>query len=767
MGSGDVTLRSFAARAVRMHEEHSTGGRGSRSLMATLAGTASFENMGASLERIRRELWLLGDEMTRHLEPTEGTTVTQALRTLQGQVCRIAIIGQVKAGKSTFISAMIGRPNLLPSDVNPWTTVVTSLHYTPAEQVSERAEFTFFGPDEWNRIAVGGGILRELTERLVPGFNTELLRLQLENMRRRAELRLGPQFYTLLGHRHEYDLVTRELLERYVTAGNEHSQLGASGDPEAGRYSDLTKSADLYFAGPRTGFPMTMVDTPGTNDPLLVRDEITRLSLASADVYIVVLTAQQPLSATDVALLRILRGLHKDRLIVFINRVDQLRNPAVDCHRLVAHVRDRLRHEFPETDIPIIAGSAWWGSCALSNSPDDIKRAANEAFTAYAERLWRDNSVSLGQGASLPGSGIIGDVRENLKLCSGIPSVLRAVDHLMLRGKDAHVIQQMASFLLELTRSEEIAAQADLRANERLSIQQSATASSPNDNLRQWQQEFDQLNAAALQIEEVINVFRATLDRTVNQGIIDLQTNLLACITRFADFQIERLTEAYHEQSQRVWMADASPLREDFERAYLSAVRHSSGRLRHVESIVRDHMANLLKEGVLEGMIDVGPAHALAPSPAPNLAPLSAILTLDLDQPWWKAWLLQRPTLESRRAEFKRLIDTECASMAGELVAMATNGLQQQSASMAQQITAVTLDVVNSMRRRSMALVPGLQHEALPTTVALEQPPTDRTYDVESARGRLAAWERLRGRLASLSARCDRLIKDYAAPLAK
>lgn len=730
--------------------------------MATLAGTPSFESMGASLERLRRELWLLGDEMTGHLEPTEGATVAQALRTLQGQVCRIAIIGQVKAGKSTFISALIGRPYLLPSDVNPWTTVVTSLHYTPAEQTSERAEFTFFGPDEWNRIAVGGGILRELTERLVPGFNSELLRLQLENMRRRAELRLGPQFHTLLGHRHQYDLVTRQLLERYVTAGNEQSQYGGGADPEAGRYSDLTKSADLYFSGPRTGFPMSMVDTPGTNDPLLVRDEITRLSLASADVYVVVLTAQQPLSATDVALLRILRGLHKDRLIVFINRIDQLRNPAVDCHRLVAHVKDRLRQEFPATDIPIIAGSAWWGSCALSNSPDDLRRAANEAFTAYAERLWRDNSVPQGQG-----SGIIGDVRENLRLCSGIPSVLRAVDHLMLRGNDAHVIQQMASFLLELSRSAEIAAQADLRANERLAIQQSAPANAPDNNLQQWQHEFDQLNRAALQIEEVINVFKTTLGRTVNQGIIELQTNLLACITRFTDFQIERLTDAYHEQSHRVWMADATPLREDFERAYLHTVHQSSGKLRHVETIVRDHMASLLKEGVLEGMIDVGPAHAPPPSPTPNLAPLSAILTLDLDQPWWKAWLLERPTLESRRAELKRLIDMECASMAGELVAMATQGMQHQSDSMAHQITAVTLDVVNSMRRRSMALVPGLQHENLQSIEAPEPNPDGRAHGVESARARLAAWERLRARLASLSARCDRLIKDYAAPLTK
>ena len=160
-----------------MSEVRPIGAPGYRSLMATLAETHAFETIGAPLERVRRELWMLGEEMVRQLDSVEGATVSQALRTLQNQVCRIAIIGQVKAGKSTFISALIGRPYLLPSDVNPWTTVVTNLHYAPAEQPSESAVFTFFEADEWSKIAVGGGVLRELTERLVPGFNSELLRL--------------------------------------------------------------------------------------------------------------------------------------------------------------------------------------------------------------------------------------------------------------------------------------------------------------------------------------------------------------------------------------------------------------------------------------------------------------------------------------------------------------------------------------------------------------------------------------------------------------
>src|SRR5260221_10593344 len=83
-------------------------------------------------------------------------------------------------------------------------------------------------------------------------------------------------------------------------------------DDGPGQYSDITKTAVLYFKSNEFGFPTILIDTPGTNDPFLVRDEITRRSLDGADFHIVVLTAQQPLSTADVTLFRMLCGLHKE-----------------------------------------------------------------------------------------------------------------------------------------------------------------------------------------------------------------------------------------------------------------------------------------------------------------------------------------------------------------------------------------------------------------------------------------------------------------------
>ena len=139
---------------------------------------------------------------------------------LEQRSCRIAVIGQIKAGKSTFINALVGRPGFLPADINPWTVVVTALHFRSSPTPPEHAAvFQLFSVDEWKELAEGRGRLRELTERLVPGFQPDLLRAQLEVMRKRAERRLGSKFGELLGKCHRFDTVTPELLADYVSAG--------------------------------------------------------------------------------------------------------------------------------------------------------------------------------------------------------------------------------------------------------------------------------------------------------------------------------------------------------------------------------------------------------------------------------------------------------------------------------------------------------------------------------------------------------------------
>ncbi len=305
-------------------------------------------------------------ELASRLIPLAGDETAEALKflvqDLDSRICCIAIAGQVKAGKSSLINVLVEEPGLLPADINPWTTVITKLHFGVPGKPQAGASFTFFNRGEWRRLSHGGRT-RELTERIFPGFDWNALHAQVEAMQKRAARKLGARFEDLLGTGHAYTAIAPGLLTRYVAAGapDEEAQI-AGGD---GEYSDITKVANIYFDLGAFNFPTILIDTPGVNDPFLVRDEITRQNLESADICLVVLTARQPLSEADLNLLRVLRGLNKNRLIIFINKADEISGGQEVLHEVTRRVSALLRQEFPAANIQIVCGSAIWARSAL------------------------------------------------------------------------------------------------------------------------------------------------------------------------------------------------------------------------------------------------------------------------------------------------------------------------------------------------------------------------------------------------------------------
>jgi hypothetical protein len=224
--------------------------------------------IGDKLETMRSELIRCGGELRSLQGLLQGSSfVDDTLRLLDRLACRVGVIGQVKAGKSSLINALMGKPGLLPTDVNPWTTAVTRIHFGLADAPPNvAAEFSFFAPDEWEQLANGSGQIRELTQSLVPGFRVELLQKHVEEMRRRTTLRLGSTLDELLGKKHVYSLLSPEDLERYICAS-----LPDNATEQKGAYSDIIKTADLYFGKSEFSFPTTIIDTPGANDPYLAR----------------------------------------------------------------------------------------------------------------------------------------------------------------------------------------------------------------------------------------------------------------------------------------------------------------------------------------------------------------------------------------------------------------------------------------------------------------------------------------------------------------
>jgi signal recognition particle receptor subunit beta len=718
------------------------------SLRVALANLKPFAALGAPLEELRRDLIRCTLELAQLLEPMEATIVEEASRALQSQMCRIAVVGQIKAGKSSFISALADRPHLLPSDVNPWTTVVTSLHFGGDEAASDNAVFTFFGPGEWRRIAEGGGLLRELTERLVPGFSPTLLRLQLDALRQRAERRLGGEFQSLLGQQHQYPSVTREIVDRYVSAGT-------GGASAAGRYSDITKVADLYFGGARAGYPVTVIDTPGTNDPFMVRDEITRQSLSAADIYVVVLTAQQPLAAADLALLRILRGLHKEHVIVFINRIDQLGDVSTDCKRLIENVGAQIEDEFGAVNVPIIVGSARWGSFALSGNSADRNAGVTGPFRAYAKELGFNLPDSAGEPEADADM-----LRDAFMACSGIPKTIEAIGRKLLEGGNSYVIGRLAVFLTELAKTGEALDITERRAAMELDRTATANKHLREEQVERWQKEVEQLALIADQTQDVLSAFQDSLSNIMSQSLDEMRHRLKAIVERFIQGQLAQLLVVLQQEhgSTRVWQCSAAPLRGSVEGEFLRLYRHAETRILEVETVVRKHFGQQYR--LFDEKLELGQPSAPVRAPSPPMTQVASPVALDLEYPWWSAWWQGRPTPENRQRAFRKLVEADFGPLAEQLVGSAEEHLGKQVNTMVRQVSAVQRQVLNSVRRRSTNLNARLEaskpREGVGAVEVMHQSNAKKDDD------RAAKWSAISHRLADITRRYDSLVTGHS-----
>jgi hypothetical protein len=298
--------------------------------------------------------------------PEQLATVAALIQEMEAFRTQAALIGQVKAGKTMLTNSIAGLPGMLPSDVNPWTSVVTSIHINTPKPAGCNAIFTFYTAEEWANLTESGGRLGELARRA--DFETEIseMRLQVAQMQMRTEQRLGANFSMILGQQHRFNGFSPAVLEKYVCLGEDTSpNLGS------GRYADVTRSADLYIDEPTYGLPITIADTPGVNDPFLARERATLETLARSDVCVVVLSAHQSFSTVDLALLRILMALQSEQIVLFVNRIDELENPDEQIREIDSFIRGILREKSINANLPIVYGSAAWAEMALRGIPED------------------------------------------------------------------------------------------------------------------------------------------------------------------------------------------------------------------------------------------------------------------------------------------------------------------------------------------------------------------------------------------------------------
>ncbi len=349
LNSGLERLSDFAERAGRLSDT-----------LATLAGVTG-KNTSRAVERLRRDL----DDF----EPT------------------ITMLGQVKSGKTTLVNAMAGWADLLPSDVNPWTSVVTSLHLKPAARPAETgATFRFMTEKDWDRLLNQGGRIGELASRA--GAESELAKIgeQIELVRQKAQRRLGRKFDLLLGDEHEYGYFDKNLLERYICLGDDFGDAEDGVDSvDQGRFADILSSADLYLNCATVPMALCLRDTPGVNDTFMMREQVTIQAIRGSRICVVVLSAGQALSSVDMGLIRLISNLKSRNVLIFVNRIDELPDPANQIPEIERSIRATLRDKHGPEDAEIMFGSAYWANKVLTGDIEGMPDMSQQALFKWAE----------------------------------------------------------------------------------------------------------------------------------------------------------------------------------------------------------------------------------------------------------------------------------------------------------------------------------------------------------------------------------------------
>ena len=244
----------------RQQEEFRAYEEGLERLEQTLAPLAPAED--------RAKIHALGEKFARQVED-----FFQENRRLN-----IGVVGQVKAGKSSFLNTLLfqGRP-ILPKAATPKTAALTRIVYAPRNCLHIR----YLTAEDWEEV---------LEEARADGEEDSAARELAEMVERRRPLGLIPE--KKLGTTEEIPCPSVEALE-----GMLNDYVG-----EDGLYTPLVESVTLEMDREELR-ELSIVDTPGLNDPVTSRTDQTKKFLEICDVVFFLSQSGSFLDSSDWLLL--------------------------------------------------------------------------------------------------------------------------------------------------------------------------------------------------------------------------------------------------------------------------------------------------------------------------------------------------------------------------------------------------------------------------------------------------------------------------------
>ena len=210
--------------------------------------------------------------------------IKKSLENLREDNFNMVVVGEFSRGKSTFINALLGT-RVLPSSTKPTTTIINKISYGDSEK------YTIYFRDDREPEIISKEKFKDIVARVEPDFDDENdIREYNENLKFLGEI----------------------------------------------AYANINYNSEICHEG------IDIVDTPGTNDLDQAREEITFKFIPKSDVAILLLSANQILSESEVAFLneRILSNDIK-KIFFVINFKDRLYSKE-DEKKVINYAKEHL-----------------------------------------------------------------------------------------------------------------------------------------------------------------------------------------------------------------------------------------------------------------------------------------------------------------------------------------------------------------------------------------------------------------------------------------
>ncbi|ALQ39646.1 hypothetical protein RN87_03630 [Fusobacterium hwasookii ChDC F174] len=224
----------------------------------------------------------------------------------EGRIFQLGIVGQMKTGKSSFLNEYLFGEEILPTAATPMTAALTLIKYSD----ENKAEIEFYDRDDWNNI-------EENNKKYEKEYNKAL-----EEAKEEAEKK-GRVFNKERFKFEDADSILKgsyEIYKNFKENGLDKSSLGETKTIKIsnkkniledlkeyvgskGKYTPLVKMTTLYINDDRIK-DYIIVDTPGTNDPIISRGQKTKEFLGKCDYIVFLSYSSQFLDNNDNAYIK-------------------------------------------------------------------------------------------------------------------------------------------------------------------------------------------------------------------------------------------------------------------------------------------------------------------------------------------------------------------------------------------------------------------------------------------------------------------------------